>query len=450
MTVSCPPEIELHRQYPDASPALREHVATCDACARQWSEIEALSALAREAPRPSRSAVQLHEARARFVASALDRGRRRAPALFATGAVVAVAAAAALVMLLRRPGSVDPAASRATIAASPDAHVTWRSRLPDEVVVLADGNITVEVAPLAKGERFRVVTDDAEVEVRGTKFDVLSSHGHLVAVHVWHGRVEVRPRGTPTVVLHPDEEWKTRPAEAVITAASHDPDPAPSPPVADVPELPPPPDLPPPHPARPSAPVRTTAHDHREPSPAVVRVQAAGGSAAHDHDDVPVSAPAVSGPAPSPVAPPEAPARPATAKPEPAKQTAHSLPPAELAFRRAWEHLRANRPEDAAAEFHRVPPDDPLAEDAMFWQGASLARAHHPADATRVLTAFVARFPSSARVAEATALLGWQALALGNLDLAETRFRSLSGPLPEELKQNVEAGLAELHRRRTR
>jgi hypothetical protein len=421
MMATCPMESELHREYPDASPALRGHLSTCDACARQWSEIEALSALAREAPRPLRSPAQYREARALFVASALARGERRASPLFAVE-MVALAAAAALLLLVHAPtppeahlssvppapvaaAPIAPATSRGTIHAEASAQVTRRSQLPDEVIALADGKITVEVAPLGAGERFRVVTEDAEVEVRGTAFDVVSDHGHLVAVHVWHGRVEVRPRGAPVVVLHADERWDAPAPAKVITAATDDRDRAP---------------------ARPVTPARPTPIEHREPS----SERSSQGAVAPE----------------APAKPPE-PAPPPAAKQEQVAKPA-AVPAAELAFRRGWDELRANHPGEAATELERVPLDHPLAEDAMFWRGVALARSKRPGEAVRALTAFIARFPHSERVAEATALLGWQEIELGDLDEAEARFRSLTGPLPDDLKKNVEAGLAELHRRR--
>ena len=59
----------------------------------------------------------------------------------------------------------------------------------------------LEVAPLPRGERFRVLTRDAEVEVRGTRFQVSAASGELLAVSVTHGRVEVRSPGGGHAVL---------------------------------------------------------------------------------------------------------------------------------------------------------------------------------------------------------------------------------------------------------
>jgi hypothetical protein len=106
---------------------------------------------------------------------------------------------------------------------------------PDEIVRLSEGTLTVEVSPLARGERFRVVTADAEVEVRGTAFDVTADHDHLATVRVLHGRVEVRPLGGAAVLLAAGERWSAPVAAAtapVPTRATAPPTPMPPTPTA--------------------------------------------------------------------------------------------------------------------------------------------------------------------------------------------------------------------------
>jgi hypothetical protein len=78
---------------------------------------------------------------------------------------------------------------------------------PDEVVRLRDGSIGVEVEPLAEHEHFRVVTGDAEVEVRGTSFAVAVVGDHLRDVSVVHGQVVVRPHGGDPVTLGSGQRW---------------------------------------------------------------------------------------------------------------------------------------------------------------------------------------------------------------------------------------------------
>ncbi len=88
----------------------------------------------------------------------------------------------------------------------------------DEVVYLNDGVIRLDVRPLQKGERFRVITPDAEIEVRGTSFRVAVSSGRLLEVEVLSGRVEVRPKGQSKRTLSAQERWRspTKPSARVV------------------------------------------------------------------------------------------------------------------------------------------------------------------------------------------------------------------------------------------
>jgi hypothetical protein len=76
---------------------------------------------------------------------------------------------------------------------------------------LVRGTAHLVVAKLSPGQRFVVDTEDAEVEVRGTVFDVAVKSGpadcpRRTAVAVTEGAVEVRSRGERRV-LHPGETW---------------------------------------------------------------------------------------------------------------------------------------------------------------------------------------------------------------------------------------------------
>jgi hypothetical protein len=255
--------------------------------------------------------------------------------------------------------------------------------------------MTVEVAPLRPGERFRVIFADAEVEVKGTAFDVASRRGKLLSVRVHHGRVEVRPVDGGSVILEAGDAWPT---------------------ARDFPT---------------SEPAVRPKPTPREPARRRPR-----------KDDGPPAPP------PSVVAPGPAPLERAAPPPPRPSPTA-----TELAFRRGWDALRAGHAAAAASEFARARvagERDPLTEDAWFWEGVALSRARRPAAAARALRSFLAQFPASPRRAEVTALLGWQLLALGDLDGAEARFRVLADDHPEELRAEVQRGLAEIHRRRTK
>ena len=97
--------------------------------------------------------------------------------------------------------------SRATIRAIGPARFSRAQFQPDEIVRLDDGEIELDIAPLHAHERFRVVTDDGEVEVRGTRFKVSVIDHHLASVHVWKGLVEVRSSGGAQAMLAPGDDW---------------------------------------------------------------------------------------------------------------------------------------------------------------------------------------------------------------------------------------------------
>jgi ferric-dicitrate binding protein FerR (iron transport regulator) len=77
---------------------------------------------------------------------------------------------------------------------------------------LVRGAAHLVVARLSNGQRFVVDTEDAEVEVRGTVFDVAVKSGptecpRRTTVAVTEGAVEVRSRGRK-LVLHPGDTWE--------------------------------------------------------------------------------------------------------------------------------------------------------------------------------------------------------------------------------------------------
>lgn len=264
-----------------------------------------------------------------------------------------------------------------TIRALPGAVFEHTGPAADERVVLRDGTVAVEVSPLGTGERFRVVTADAEVEVRGTAFEVVASADHLLAVRVSHGRVEVRPeRGAPTT-LSARESW-----------------------------------------TRPSAPVADTDAD-----------------ADADTKKVAVTVPAAPV-APAPARTPPKPQRrradpPVPSAPPPRTATVQASP-TELAFDEGFAALRAGAPIAAAEAFGRAAgAGGELAEDASFWRAVALHRANRTDAALAAFVAFIDRYPRSARAGEAAVAAGWLELDVGRTDDAAAHFRAaVDDPAP--------------------
>lgn len=378
---------------------VRAHTESCNACGR---ELEALEAMVRAGGASDNLALApARTERVRMMI--LERARRRPesrrvrPVLW-LGAAAAVLLAAAGWWSSRSDAgdaATDPVALHGTVSASDGSRFTHTSRYPDEVVRLTDGGITVAVSPLAPNERFRVIVGDAEVEVRGTAFDVVASDDRLIEVSVEHGRVEVRVDGAPPVVLDAGERW-SRPD---LTIADAVPEEGAALQIDDVvqDELP----------AR-----RTTARE---------RARATSDRDAHD---------SVVGASEAPVAEPTEASAPAAAGRD---------------FDAGWMALRSGDAERAASIFDEVVASDPLAEDARFWRGVALSRCGHAAESRQAFATFLEAFPRSSRRAEVAVMLGWLLIESGDRDGARARFATASDDSNERVRTSARRGLARLN-----
>ncbi|HUH03829.1 MAG TPA: FecR domain-containing protein, partial [Kofleriaceae bacterium] len=176
---------------------------------------EELAALGRDLPDGAPTPARREAMRTSLIALAQNiapaQPRRRS---LVVGGIAAFAAAAGIALWLG-VGATSPGAAslqRASVQAPEGARFVHTSTPVDEggvdeVVRLDTGRVTVAVDKLRPRERFRVIAGDAEVEVRGTSFDVRVEDDVLMEVVVHTGAVEVRPVGRPTVLLHPGERW---------------------------------------------------------------------------------------------------------------------------------------------------------------------------------------------------------------------------------------------------
>lgn len=228
----CLDEIELARALTvGLEPAMQAHLAECESCQATWSAFENAIERARELPIDIPSTAHREEVRTALLASLrtkpsyTSRGTRLRWVTSVT-AVAAVAAGVTIIIAMTRSGSVRRIPHlHGTVQSQPGAIVSWVSEPPDEIVRLRDGVIDVSVEPLRPGERFRVLVGDAEIEVRGTEFEVRARGDRLIGVRVVHGRVEVRPTASAAVVLGEGQKWR----QAVAVT--------PSPPKATVPDV---------------------------------------------------------------------------------------------------------------------------------------------------------------------------------------------------------------------
>jgi hypothetical protein len=359
---------------------------------------EAAMRLPRVEPSPEHAA----EVRAKLLAAA-QAPALRPPSRRVLWASATLLAAAAALLVVRfgmdstskseRTAAVPPAPEgpvyRGTIHAHAGAEYIRIGSVPDEIVRLTEGTITVEVATLQPGERFRVVTADGQVEVRGTAFDVIAAGDELRAVRVLHGRVEVRPDQRPMVVLGSDESWtagEIATADLLVEAPTD----------LAIPEDPP-------------TPADTSAKTKGKTKTKVTQVV----------------------PSPTPIPTPQGDPRPAN----------------EILFEEGWAALAAGEPKRAAKAFERAAkaaPDDPMAEDAWFWRGAAQARY----GTSSGLTWFLKHYPRSPRVGEASAMLGWLLLDAGDLDGAEARFHAAEDDKVDSVRASAAKGLKAIAKRR--
>lgn len=279
-------------------------------------------------------------------------------------------------------------AKRGTVVAHGHAIFLHASEPPNEVVRLVEGSITVSVDKLLPGERFRVVTGDGEVEVKGTVFDVTVADDQLLGVRVVLGRVEVRKEDAPTVTLEAGGRWASPVSKPKV-------DPAPEP-IAE-PTLPPVKTVKAPAPAR-----RPKTARKRAVAKATKTTVPKGGTS---------------------------------------EPTAGST-----LFRDGWTAYRSGRLGEAEQAFARVlkQPGGALSSDAAFWRAMTLKRMGKAGAATKAFRYFLKRFGSSARAAEARVLLGWLRFGAGARDEARGLFQQASKARSAKVRASAEKGLKRL------
>ncbi len=385
----CPPAWKLARAATPETrdPELDTHLAACASCAADLAAQRELGALARSLSAPpglgseSRAAIS-----ARLLATPpATRRRQTAPR---RGAIVFTAVAATVTLAIvglatfgRRAapepqarGAREPqagatrvagASSRASIRAIGNARFVRAQPPPDEIVRLDDGRIELDVIPLAPGERFRVVTGNGEVEVRGTSFEVLAADRGLRSVSVSRGRVEVRAGGGLAVLVAGDRWEQAAPPQA-------------TPPQATPPQVAP-------------------------PAPAPAAVEAAPARR------IPASRPRATAPAI-----------------ERASAAESALFDRAWSSLRAGN---AGDAAATFSELERRARGHAIEEDALYWRAVSTARTKDSASAGLLFRDFLRRFPLSSRRGEATVALGWILLDAGNVSEARQAFeQAISDP----------------------
>ena len=371
-------------------PRLERHIERCPRCASRCASLRRLVKQAQGLAVPAEMSVDARRGiGARLLATApAPRAWRGWPVV--VGAVPAVALLVAAGLWATRgtwraatpaqPGMGTPVEprSRAAVRAIGAARFSRVQVRPDDVLRLDDGTIVLEVAPLPSGERFRVMTEDAEVEVRGTRFQVSASRGKLTQVTVASGRVEVRSAGGGRVVLDPGDEWVSGAGEITGRGATS----------KGTPET-----------GQPSGP------------PGRSRL-ARGGTAV------------------APVAPAAAPSIP--------RQAARASFNRAWSVLRQGDAARAAA---LFAEVERTSGDSDIAEDALYWRSVATARAGDRPAARALFESFLRLFPASSRTGSAATALGWLYFENAQNDKARQAFERATGDPSPAVRASARDGL---------
>ena len=415
----CPSPAELERAYWARDERVGAHVDACAPCAGAWKEIAALVDAGRHIEPPPVSPQRRDELRTVLLSKedASEASGRRWSWRFA---VPALAAAAALIAFgwwwlgARDEGDRAPVVARTPRAEMLDhggARYLRASEGAEEIVRLSDGTLTVRVAALAPGERFRLVTGDAELVASDAAFDVTAASDRLRGVRVIRGAVELRAAGSGPRMLHEGEKW----TGVIALAPAEPPVPAPVPVPVPVPEA--------------------ATVELLKPRKARVRER-----------DLTENAPVLDAP-PAPLA---AQATVDAAPPAPATRVRSE---AQRAFADGWSAIRSGQFQAAAGAFERaagLATDARTIEDARYWRAVALGRDGRVAEAVTAFTDYLATYPRSARAGEASVILGWFELERADLDAAERHFAAGTQDSSAAVRKSAAEGLAAVRRARAR
>ena len=225
--LDCSIHADLATRAIAAGEDLPSQFASCLECAEGLRALRGLRDLGRSLAWSESDAARAARVRARILetvaSSAGAPARRSFRRVRPAWSILAVSAAAAVVAVvgLHRGKDVHvrvPSGEVSLGEVRPVGAARFErvGRAPDEIVRLVEGRIDIEVAHLQPAQRFRVVTSDAVVEVRGTAFDVQASDARLQTVTVERGRVEVRTAKNPPMVLGQGSHWAV--GESAATA----------------------------------------------------------------------------------------------------------------------------------------------------------------------------------------------------------------------------------------
>ncbi len=209
---SCPTFEELSQLFSAKNrEMIASHLATCDACAAAWADLEALREAAQQIPTRTPSAAEAIHLEDRLLAAALApapsvaRWRRYAAPL----AAAAVAAGVTLFFTARPDDAPRTAVVQAPAGAQFEHFTRVERDAPREVVRVREGRVSIEAAD--ETAPLEVLTADGTIEVKSSDFEVVVVDDRLSEVFVRSGEVAVRTPDGTTHIVRLGERW-TRPA----------------------------------------------------------------------------------------------------------------------------------------------------------------------------------------------------------------------------------------------
>ncbi len=409
---SCPEGWEITRalSQPETSPDVALHLRDCPICAQLAAELRAVVSAAADLP-PLAPMSQASLERIRHTLSVstdestLSPNRqRRPPRVWAFAGGLAGIALVLCGWLYVRPHATSQRGQKpspsgqafgeqrslAKIRAFGGARFRRMSVPPDETVGVESGRVAFEVTHLAPEQRFRVLTGDGEVEVRGTRFEVEARDDALWAVTVSDGKVDVHVGGR-TLHLQAGDAWeRERPSLAAGRQGLAAPAGSPSSSLAATIEIP--------------------------------RGKPSRGAQAHV------------------VAPPT--------RADASKPTAESG--GRQSFDLAWSYLRRGQWDEAIRSFAAVAEQmhgQGLEEDARYWQAVATARSGRSGEAIQRFETFLQAFPAGVRAGSATLALAWLRLDAGEVDQARILFQRAARDPSAKVREDAAEGLRRLHLR---
>jgi len=191
------------RLDPASAAEAMAHARGCATCGALERSLRSLRQAARSLPEPTMDAAAAQQVRAEVMAGAMRGVRGPTTAVrraLAAAAVVTLALLGAVALRSRSTGHRTAAegidlAGAGTLRPERSAVYRVERAGADTRIALTEGTIHLSVVHRRRSERFVVALDDAEVEVRGTRFAVDAHEGHLRRVRVTEGLVAVRRAG---------------------------------------------------------------------------------------------------------------------------------------------------------------------------------------------------------------------------------------------------------------